>query len=125
VGSLTWRLRFTPESPFMPWVTQNPIRTAEDVQTFQYLVEHTDFRLSLRGFQEEKAYVGDRGIVAVLGPVSPLQQMVNFDAGLEQVAYLLADSPAEMNEMLDTYNAKQIDMCEDARAGPGRHLLHP
>jgi hypothetical protein len=42
VGSLTWRLRFTPESPFIPWVIEHRIRTVEDVKTFQYLVGRED-----------------------------------------------------------------------------------
>jgi uroporphyrinogen-III decarboxylase len=110
VGSLTWRLRFAPESPYIPWVIENRIRTVEDVKTFQYLVEHTEFELWMDYFEEQEKYVGDRGLVAVLGPCSPLQQMINFDMGLEQVIYMLADHPDEMNEMLDTFHAKQLEM---------------
>lgn len=110
VGSLTWRLRFTPESPFIPWVIENRIRTIEDVKVFQYLIERTTFAPATGHFERQRAYVGERGVVAILGPCSPLQQMINFDMGLEQVIYMLADYPDEMNEMLDTFHAKQVEM---------------
>ncbi len=110
VGSLTWRLRFAPESPYIPWVIENRIQTVEDVKVFQYLVERTDFSITTTHFEEQRSHVGDRGVVAVLGPCSPLQQMINFDMGMERVVYMLADYPDEMNEMLDTFHAKQLDM---------------
>jgi uroporphyrinogen-III decarboxylase len=110
VGRLLWRLRFTPESPYIPWVIENRIRTLDDLKTFQYLVEHTQFSLSLRRFEEAERRAGDRGIVAVLGPTSPLQQLINFDAGVERVAYLLADHPDETSEMLDVFHARQAEM---------------
>jgi uroporphyrinogen-III decarboxylase len=109
VGSLTWRLRFAPESPFIPWVIENHIKTVEDIKTFHYLIEHTKFDMSLEFFEKMEEYVGDRGIVTVLGPCSPLEQMINFDIGLEQVIYLLADYPDEMNEMLEAFHAKQVE----------------
>ena len=110
VGSLTWRLRFAPESPFIPWVIENRIHTVEDVKVFQYLIERTTFSLDTEYFDEQRSYIGDRGIVAVIGPTSPLQQMINFEMGLERVVYMLADYPDEMHEMLDAYHAKQLEM---------------
>lgn len=110
VGALTWRLRFAPESPYIPWIIENRIRTVEDVKTFQYLVERTTFEIWPEYFDRVRERVGDRGLVAILGPCSPLQQMINFDMGLERVVYMLADHPREMNEMLDTFHAKQVEM---------------
>ena len=110
VGSLTWRLRFAPETPYIPWIIENRIHTVDDVKTFQYLVEHTSFEVKTGAFSRQRENVGDRGVVAILGPCSPLQQMINFDMGLETLVYLLADHPDEMHEMLDTYHAKQADM---------------
>ncbi len=110
VGSLTWRLRFAPESPYIPWIIENRIRTVDDVKTFQYLVEHTEFEVRTRAFYRQRETVGDRGVVAIIGPTSPLQQMINFEMGLERVIYMLADHPDEMNEMLDTYHALQAEM---------------
>jgi uroporphyrinogen-III decarboxylase len=110
VGSLTWRLRFAPESPYIPWVIENRIHTIEDVKVFQYLIERTTFSMDTSYFEEQQSYVGERGVVAVIGPISPLQQMINFEMGLENVIYMLADYPDEMHEMLDTYHAKQVEM---------------
>lgn len=109
VGSLTWRLRFAPESPFIPWVIENHIKTVEDVKTFQYLIEHTKFDMSVELFNKVQERVGEKGIVTVLGPCSPLEQMINFDIGLERLIYLLADYPDEVNEMLEAFHAKQLE----------------
>ena len=110
VGSLTCRLRLAPESPYMPWIIEYRIRTLDDVKTFQYLLEHTRCELWTDYFNGQDEYVGERGLVVVAGPPSPLQQMINFDMGLETVIYMLADHPDEMNEMLETFHAKQLEM---------------
>lgn len=119
VGSLTWRLRFTPESPYIPWVIENRIRTVEDVKTYQYLIEHTEFEVWLDYFREQEKYVGDKGLVTILGPISPLQQMINFEMGLERVIYMLADYPEETNEMLETFHARQIEAWKIMAELPG------
>ncbi len=110
VGSLTWRLRFAPETPYIPWVIENRVQTIEDVKVLQYLIEQTTFSLDTRYFDEQRSYVGERGLVAIIGPTSPLQQMINFEMGLERVVYMLADHPKEMDEMLEAYHAKQREM---------------
>ena len=110
VGQLRWKLQYRPESPYIPWVLENRIRTREDVKTFQYVVEHTTFRLWPDYFDEMTAKVGEGGLVCVLGPTSPLQQMINFDAGLERFVYLLADYPDEMNEMLEVCHDLHLRM---------------
>jgi uroporphyrinogen-III decarboxylase len=110
VGSLTWRLRFAPETPYIPWIIENRILTVEDVKTFQYLIERTTFSLTTDEFERQRSHVGERGLVAILGPTSPLQGMINFEMGVERVVYMLADHPGEMQEMLETYHAKQLEM---------------
>jgi uroporphyrinogen-III decarboxylase len=110
IGSLSWRLRFAPETPYIPWVIENRIRTVKDVKVFQYLVERTAFSLDTDAFERQRSYVGDRGLVAILGPTSPLQEMINWQMGMERAIYMLADFPDEMHEMLETYHAKQLEM---------------
>lgn len=119
VGSLRWRLRFAPETPYIPWVIENRLRTVEDVKTYQYLIEHTDIEVWLDYFQEQERCVGDKGLVTILGPISPLQQMINFEMGLERLIYMLADYPVEMNEMLDTFHAWQLRAWERMAELPG------
>ena len=70
VGALTWRLRFAPESPFCPWIVENRIRTVEDVKTFQYLIERTRCELWTELLRRKGEKVGQRGLVAILGPCS-------------------------------------------------------
>ena len=110
VGSLTWRLEYRPESPFIPWVLENRIHTVDDIKTLQYVIERTDFKIWTGYFDEQREKMGDNGLATVLGPTSPMQQMINFDIGLEKFVYLYADYPDEMNEMLDTLHALQLRM---------------
>jgi uroporphyrinogen-III decarboxylase len=110
VGSLSWRLRFAPETPYIPWIVETRIRTVEEVKAFQYLIERTAFSLDVETFERQRSLVGERGLVAILGPTSPLQEMINFQMGVERVTYMLADFPNEMREMLETYHAKQLEM---------------
>jgi uroporphyrinogen-III decarboxylase len=110
VGQLRWKLQYRPESPYIPWVLENRIRTVEDVKTFQYVLEHTNFELAPEYFSQMTTKVGERGLICVLGPTSPLQQMINFDVGLEHLVYLLADYPDEMNEMLEVCHDLHLRM---------------
>jgi uroporphyrinogen-III decarboxylase len=110
VGSLTWRLRFAPETPYIPWIVENRVRTVEDMKALQYLIERTSFSLNAEDFEKQQSYVGERGLVAILGPTTPLQMMINWEMGVERVVYMLADHPDEMHEMLETYHAKQLEM---------------
>jgi uroporphyrinogen-III decarboxylase len=109
-GSLSWRLRLAAETPYIPWIVENRVRTVEDVKAYQYLIERTDFSLDIDDFERQQSYVGERGLVAVLGPTTPLQMMINFEMGVERVVYMLADHPDEMHEMLETYHSKQLEM---------------
>jgi len=110
VGALTCRAHFAPESPFIPWITEYRIHTVEDVKTFQWLVEHTDFELTTKSIKRQQEIIGDRGLAVAIAPSSPLAQMICEDIGMETLTYLLADYPDEMNEMLSTFHAKQIEM---------------
>ena len=65
----------------------------EDVKTFQYLIERTRCELWTELIRRKREKVGQKGLVTILGPCSPLQQMINFDIGLERTVYLLADHP--------------------------------
>jgi uroporphyrinogen-III decarboxylase len=125
VGSLRWRLEYRPESPYIPWVLENRIRSVEDIKTFQYVVEHTSFKIQTDYFDETTSKIADRGLVTVLGPTSPLQQMINFDAGLEKVVYLLADHPDEMNEMLEACHDLHLRMWKAMAEVPSEvYFLH-
>jgi len=108
VGSLTWRLQYRPESPYIPWIKKNRILTVEDIKTYQWLLERTKMTLALEPYLERVKYVGERGLVLAMGPpISPMQNMINLESGLETFVYLLADYPDEMNEMLETAHAAQ------------------
>ena len=125
VGSLRWKLEYRPESPYIPWVLENRIHTREDIKTFQYIVERTSFKINTDYFDETTANVGDRGLVTVIGPTSPLQQMINFDAGLERAVYLLADYPDEMNEMLEACHDLHLRMWKAMAEVPSEvYFLH-
>jgi hypothetical protein len=68
------------------------------------------FSLNAEDFERQQSYIGERGLVAILGPTTPLQMMINWEMGVERVVYMLADHPDEMHEMLETYHAKQLEM---------------
>ncbi len=109
-GDLSWRLRLAAETPYIPWIIENRIRTVEDVKAYQYLIERTSFSLNAEDFERQQAQVGERGLVAILGPTTPLQMMINWEMGVERLVYMLADHPREVHEMLETYHAKQLEM---------------
>ena len=110
VGSLRAEGHFAPESPTMPWIDRFRIQTVEDVKTFQYILERTEYKPVYKLFGLSENFVGDRGLTVVAGPPSPLAHMICQDMGMEAIAYMLADYPREMNEMLEVFHEKQKEM---------------
>lgn len=82
------------------YVSHHMVETVEDMKVFTYLCEHTDYRADIQGFLERERYIGEAGIASVDGNMSPIQNMLQFVAGVENTVYLQMDYPDEMDELL-------------------------
>ncbi len=99
VGSLTI------ERGTNPWeaehVTRFPVRSREEIKTWQYVVEHTHQREDFDAFRQHDRQIGADGIATTSSPMTPLMQFMENLSGIQDTYYLLADYPDEMQACLE------------------------
>lgn len=88
------------------YVAKHLVETLEDMKVFQYVCEHTTFQEKIREFIEEDKRIGDMGIASVDGGFSPVQQLLQYIAGVENTVYLTMDYPDEMEELMAVMHEK-------------------
>ncbi len=74
----------------------HPVKTAEDFNVLQYIIEHTELRHNFSAYQAIDAQYGDRALALPL--VSPetktgFQSLIEFWVGTEEMAYAMMDMP--------------------------------
>lgn len=81
---------------YTSFVSKHLLETIEDVQVYQYVMEHTRYEENFEAFRERARIIGADGIATSSGPMSPIQEFLQTLCGVEKTIYLLADHPAEM-----------------------------
>lgn len=103
VGTIYEETRVTGNTVY---VAKHLVETLEDMKVFQYVCEHTTFQEKIREFIEEDKRIGDMGIASVDGGFSPVQQLLQYIAGVENTVYLTMDYPDEMEELMAVMHEK-------------------
>ena len=88
------------------YVSRHMVETLEDMKVFTYLCEHTYYQPDIQAFLEREKYIGDAGIATADGNMSPIQNMLQFTAGVENTVYLQMDYPDEMDELLEAMHER-------------------
>jgi len=116
--------RHTIESPFgtltMAVRNSHPIeyriKTVGDLRTFNKICQATHYEPveddTLDSWNRLDAALGDLGIYCEFNGTSPLQNLIQFDMGLETFYGLLQDHEREMEELFDILHEKQKQMYE-------------
>lgn len=83
------------------FIRKKLVTTPEDMKVLKYVLENVEIEADYSEFIELDEFLGEDGIVTLTGPVTPIQRMLQFDMGLEEVAYALMDYEEEMEELFD------------------------
>ena len=96
---------FSPsESRFSSMIrTEYNIRDPETLKVMRYVAEATHYEAMPDRVAEEKARIGEDGVVLTMAFSVPLIQFLKIDAGIMNGYYLLNDYPNEVNRLLDIY----------------------
>ncbi len=73
-----------------------PVKTVEDLRALRWLLERTEYGFSVDNFWQGSAYVGPRGEPQFWVPKSPYQALAQIWMKLQDLIYLLADAPDEV-----------------------------
>ena len=94
---------------------KHPVETLDELRILRNIWEHTR-HVEVEGTQESYArllnVLGDDGIFAQTLPPSPVQQLIEYDMGLQGFYYLLQDDQAAVEELLDLMHRRRSEEYE-------------
>ena len=83
------------------FITKYLVKTLDDIKIYSYLIDNAEIEVNFQDYKEFDEYIGDCGIATLTGPVTPLQELLQFQMGVEYTAYNMGDYPEEMQELMD------------------------
>ena len=104
-------------------ITRYPIRTVADIQTKQYLLEHTHQREDYDTFREHDRRIGEDGIATSSSPMTPLMEFMENLSGIQDTYFFLADYPAEMQACLELMRVKNNETFQLIAQGPEEVII--
>ncbi len=78
-----------------------PVKSVEDYRAFAYILEDCEYALDPEVVTRKVAEVGDRGIVTLSAPSSPLGMCVRAYTGVEHLAYAYHEHHSELCGLLE------------------------
>lgn len=91
------------------WYTsKHMVESLEDVKTYTYIAENTTYTADIEGFMARERELGEDGIATPSGCLSPVQDLLQFDAGVENTVYLMADYPDEMEALFNAMHQRNL-----------------
>jgi hypothetical protein len=103
VGTLTWTQQRSTEGNTQ-FLREHPLKTVEDCKIQCWIEEHTTFTRDLTEVEAHLQGEGHAGLsLGILMPrfKTAFQQLIEFSIGTEEMAYLLADTPEAVMELLE------------------------
>jgi len=122
VGTLQKTETFTKESPNIPFPAEHLIKTAEDLETFNYLTEHTS---CVPDYKElEDALKKNSNIVVATGIMSTaFEDMLAHHSGVEKFVYLYYDHTALIEETMAILKQKREREAAITAQGPAEVII--
>lgn len=89
--------------------TEAFIKTPEDIKVMQYIEENTNWTQDYDRFFEIDKRIGDSGIASPSVPLTPIQELLQSEIGIEGFTYLLYDYPDELEEFMQVRHSKNLE----------------
>lgn len=78
------------------YISKQMIETMEDLEAWLEVVKDSKPVPSYDSFREFEAYIGEDGVNTLTGPLTPIQEMLQFKMGVETTTFALMDEPEKM-----------------------------
>ncbi|HIS70178.1 MAG TPA: hypothetical protein IAA58_12540 [Candidatus Gallacutalibacter stercoravium] len=109
VGSLYVERRASGRTSY---ITKNMVQSLDDIRVYTYIARNTFYQPRVEEFLAREAEIGDDGIATPSGNMSPVQELLQHVAGVENTVYLMADYPDEMEELFDAMHQRNLRQYE-------------
>ena len=96
------------QGPNTSFLTEHPVKTKEDMKILTYIMENTAVTPNFKSFDSSAEHVGDKGLLVPLiisESKSAFQIMIENYVGTEELNYMLADYPEEVETCLAVMHA--------------------
>ena len=103
-----------------------PVKSADDVRAMCSIFEDEEFEIDPPGLArlaERRKLIGDDGIMTLSMPGTPLGDLVRQYTGVATLAYLYADSPGALGELLAAIEDNYLRRMRLAASGPGDAVI--
>ncbi len=117
VGDLMERSRYD-ETARSNFRIEHFLKTPDDFEKYIAYVQSAEVTADYDAFGRAEEAVGDRGIVSVHTPETPLMGMIMYWMGIEQTLYATFDWPDETRALVDAMHEHQKD-CYRVACAPG------
>ncbi len=104
--------RVTTEKIKYGFIKKHYIEDIEDLEIYKYVLENIEFQSMKEEFIKRDKEINEAGLAVPSGPLTPIQQFLQFLIGLEKTVYMLMDHPDEMQEVLDLIHEKNLECYE-------------
>jgi uroporphyrinogen-III decarboxylase len=81
------------------YFTKNMIQNEQDLRAFLYLMESMQARPAYEDMPQFLDFIGDDGIATYSGPVTPIQDLLQFKMGVQNTFYAMYDQPENMQKV--------------------------
>ena len=85
------------------------VKSAEDLKVIAYMYEAMSFEPDSSYYHEVDRRIGSDGIATLTAEASPIKLLMDSFTGLEAMAYLLADYPKEMEDLMGIMHRSNME----------------
>jgi uroporphyrinogen-III decarboxylase len=123
VGDVRETYETRESSPWMAFPVEYKIKTHEDLNIYQYIVEAQEYQPAYNDFIRISGEIGDDGLATTPSPISPFQMLLEVELGVEQFHYFLIDYPDELEALMWVMHAKNLEACEIIAESPAEVVI--
>ena len=98
---------------------QHMVQTAEDIRSYRAMYLDAVYTPRFDFVQNRIAAMGNRGLISIFGPPTPLLDLIMFQIRLPNIYFLMEDHPQEMRGLLETMHRRNCEYYELAASAPG------
>jgi hypothetical protein len=101
------------------------VKGLDDLKKIRFLYEHSHYEPNYALAEERVQLIGDNGLVLCYIPKSPIMEMIALRAGIECVAYMIADDEDEWAETLAVMETSIDKACNLTLNSPAECYMSP
>lgn len=106
-GVLTQEVTFSGGTDF---ISKHMIESADDLRAFQDVIRAMRFSPEYEAFRQNDEFIGDDGIATLTGPLTPLEEFLQFKAGLMNTVMLMQSEKGLLEETFETLHERHKEI---------------